>query len=348
VELGLVANPHSRGHKLVSPREKSGSGWTHKYHHERLKTPADPCPRLMDVHRNVRGNTPNPPVKHHGLVVDQLYPRRDRPRACWWEQSSDSFHYVYQAGCRATRTLSGQNSGLGVNTHGQGSSARAAAPPSAKRRAQSIVVAGPHSSPAGSTRRSAVDPNAILFHALPSKGRGSGRSQVVAYHYRGWVDGTPTLQTRACQLRSLRPATWRFVSYDEHQVLNRPSSFLLHRKRLRRRELGDAPAWCPVGQWRTVWATTKRSKFLAERRRLPLPRAGSSHHSQPHHAHWAPTTPSPRPRGVSLWTFSNRKFPAYMDTGLNLVDVAEVAARATWLRLRWASLGTVTFWVGKT
>jgi dihydroflavonol-4-reductase len=38
-----------------------------------------------------------------------------------------------------------------------------------------------------------------------------------------------------------------------------------------------------------------------------------------------PPTSSPRPRAASSSTSSTRQFPAYVDTGLNLVDVEEVA-----------------------
>jgi dihydroflavonol-4-reductase len=69
----------------------------------------------------------------------------------------------------------------------------------------------------------------------------------------------------------------------------------------------------------------KRSKFLAEQVAIEAARAGQSV------LVLNPTTPigtadlKPTPTGRIIVDFLNKKFPAYMDTGLNLVDVAEVA-----------------------
>jgi dihydroflavonol-4-reductase len=69
----------------------------------------------------------------------------------------------------------------------------------------------------------------------------------------------------------------------------------------------------------------KRSKFLAEREVLRAAADGQSV------VILNPTTPigpndaKPTPTGRIFVDFLNGKFPAYMDTGLNLVDVAEVA-----------------------
>ncbi len=69
----------------------------------------------------------------------------------------------------------------------------------------------------------------------------------------------------------------------------------------------------------------KRSKFLAERVAIEAARAGQQV------ILLNPTTPigshdvKPTPTGQIVIDFLNRKFPAYVDTGLNLVDVAEVA-----------------------
>jgi dihydroflavonol-4-reductase len=69
----------------------------------------------------------------------------------------------------------------------------------------------------------------------------------------------------------------------------------------------------------------KRSKFLAEQVALEAARAGQSV------LILNPTTPigasdlKPTPTGRIIVDFLNKKFPAYMDTGLNLVDVREVA-----------------------
>ncbi len=69
----------------------------------------------------------------------------------------------------------------------------------------------------------------------------------------------------------------------------------------------------------------KRSKFLGEQEAIQAARAGQ------HVMILNPTTPigpgdaKPTPTGGIIVDFLNRKFPAYVDTGLNLVDVGEVA-----------------------
>ncbi len=69
----------------------------------------------------------------------------------------------------------------------------------------------------------------------------------------------------------------------------------------------------------------KRSKYLAEEEAIKAARAGQ------HVMILNPTTPvgsndlKPTPTGRIIVDFLNRNFPAYVDTGLNLVDVAEVA-----------------------
>lgn len=69
----------------------------------------------------------------------------------------------------------------------------------------------------------------------------------------------------------------------------------------------------------------KRSKFMAEQEALKAAQAGQDV------VILNPTTPigvndvRPTPTGGIIVDFLNRKFPAYMDTGLNLVDVTEVA-----------------------
>jgi dihydroflavonol-4-reductase len=69
----------------------------------------------------------------------------------------------------------------------------------------------------------------------------------------------------------------------------------------------------------------KRSKFMAEQEAMKAARAGQ------HVMILNPTTPigagdaKPTPTGRIFIDFLNRKFPAYVDTGLNLVDVCEVA-----------------------
>jgi dihydroflavonol-4-reductase len=69
----------------------------------------------------------------------------------------------------------------------------------------------------------------------------------------------------------------------------------------------------------------KRSKFMAEQEAIKAARAGQ------HVMILNPTTPigagdaKPTPTGRIFVDFLNRKFPAYVDTGLNLVDVSEIA-----------------------
>lgn len=69
----------------------------------------------------------------------------------------------------------------------------------------------------------------------------------------------------------------------------------------------------------------KRSKFMAEQVAIEAARGGQ------HVMVLNPTTPigagdvKPTPTGRIVVDFLNRRFPAYVDTGLNLVDVEEVA-----------------------
>ena len=69
----------------------------------------------------------------------------------------------------------------------------------------------------------------------------------------------------------------------------------------------------------------KRSKFLGEQEAIQAARAGQ------HVMILNPTTPigpndaKPTPTGRIIVDFLNKNFPAYVDTGLNLVDVHEVA-----------------------
>jgi dihydroflavonol-4-reductase len=69
----------------------------------------------------------------------------------------------------------------------------------------------------------------------------------------------------------------------------------------------------------------KRSKFMGEQEAIQAAKAGQ------HVMILNPTTPigpndaKPTPTGRIIVDFLNKKFPAYVDTGLNLVDVTEVA-----------------------
>lgn len=70
----------------------------------------------------------------------------------------------------------------------------------------------------------------------------------------------------------------------------------------------------------------KRSKFMAEQRAIEAAESGQ------HVMILNPTTPigsddsKPTPTGRIIVDFLNRNFPAYVDTGLNFVDVEDVAA----------------------
>lgn len=69
----------------------------------------------------------------------------------------------------------------------------------------------------------------------------------------------------------------------------------------------------------------KRSKFLAEREAIKAAEAGQQVMILNPTTPIGPNDAKPTPTGRIIVDFLNRKFPAYMDTGLNLVDVAEVA-----------------------
>jgi dihydroflavonol-4-reductase len=69
----------------------------------------------------------------------------------------------------------------------------------------------------------------------------------------------------------------------------------------------------------------KRSKFLAEREAIQAADAGQQVIILNPTTPIGPNDSKPTPTGHIFVDFLNGKFPAYMDTGLNLVDVAEVA-----------------------
>jgi len=69
----------------------------------------------------------------------------------------------------------------------------------------------------------------------------------------------------------------------------------------------------------------KRSKFLAEQEAIAAARNGQNVVILNPTAPIGPNDAKPTPTGRIFVDFLNRKFPAYMDTGLNLVDVSEVA-----------------------
>ncbi|HEY3704195.1 MAG TPA: hopanoid-associated sugar epimerase [Terracidiphilus sp.] len=69
----------------------------------------------------------------------------------------------------------------------------------------------------------------------------------------------------------------------------------------------------------------KRSKFLAEQEALKAAQAGQQVMVLNPTTPIGPNDAKPTPTGRIFVDFLNRKFPAYVDTGLNLVDVSEVA-----------------------
>jgi dihydroflavonol-4-reductase len=69
----------------------------------------------------------------------------------------------------------------------------------------------------------------------------------------------------------------------------------------------------------------KRSKFLAENEAAAAARQGQEVVILNPTAPIGPHDAKPTPTGRILVDFLHRRFPAYVDTGLNLVDVAEVA-----------------------
>jgi dihydroflavonol-4-reductase len=69
----------------------------------------------------------------------------------------------------------------------------------------------------------------------------------------------------------------------------------------------------------------KRSKFLAEQQAIDAAQDGQQVIILNPTTPIGPNDSKPTPTGRIFVDFLNRKFPAYMDTGLNLVDVAEVA-----------------------
>ena len=69
----------------------------------------------------------------------------------------------------------------------------------------------------------------------------------------------------------------------------------------------------------------KRSKFLAEQQAMAAAQDGQQVMILNPTTPIGPNDAKPTPTGRIFVDFLNRKFPAYVDTGLNLVDVAEVA-----------------------
>jgi dihydroflavonol-4-reductase len=125
--------------------------------------------------------------------------------------------------------------------------------------------------------------------------------------YRANVDGTRDL------LRAAREADVRRVVYTS-------SVATMHFRRDGVVVNEDTPVSLAdmVGHY-------KRSKFLAEQQAIDAVHAGQEIIILNPTTPIGPNDSKPTPTGRIFVDFLNRKFPAYMDTGLNLVDVAEVA-----------------------
>ena len=91
----------------------------------------------------------------------------------------------------------------------------------------------------------------------------------------------------------------------------------------------------------------KRSKFLAEQEAIKAAQDGQQVIILNPTTPIGPNDAKPTPTGRIFVDFLNGKFPAYMDTGLNLVDVAEVA-RTHVAALTKGSRAAATFWAAKT
>ena len=91
----------------------------------------------------------------------------------------------------------------------------------------------------------------------------------------------------------------------------------------------------------------KRSKFLAEQEAIKAAQGGQKVMILNPTTPIGPNDAKPTPTGRIFVDFLNGKFPAYMDTGLNLVDVTEVA-RTHVSALTVGTPGSGTFWAGKT
>jgi dihydroflavonol-4-reductase len=125
--------------------------------------------------------------------------------------------------------------------------------------------------------------------------------------YRANVDGTREL------LRMAREAGVRRVVYTSSVATMgfRQDGIVINE---------DSPVWLAdmVGHY-------KRSKFLAEQEAIKAVESGQQVMILNPTTPIGPNDAKPTPTGRIFVDFLNRKFPAYMDTGLNLVDVNEVA-----------------------
>ena len=87
----------------------------------------------------------------------------------------------------------------------------------------------------------------------------------------------------------------------------------------------------------------KRSKFMAEQQAIAAAQDGQQVMILNPTTPIGPNDAKPTPTGRIFVDFLNRKFPAYVDTGLNLVDVAKSRARTS-LPRRVARRAGATFW----
>ena len=125
--------------------------------------------------------------------------------------------------------------------------------------------------------------------------------------YRANVDGTRDL------LRQAREAGVKRVVYTS-------SVATMHFRRAGLVINEDTPV-----SLRDMVGHYKRSKFLAEQQAIAAAEDGQQVIILNPTSPIGPNDRKPTPTGHIVLDFLNHKFPAYMDTGLNLVDVAEVA-----------------------
>ena len=125
--------------------------------------------------------------------------------------------------------------------------------------------------------------------------------------YRANVDGTRDL------LKLAREAGVRRVVYTSQRRHHGLPNRWHCRQRRHARHIDDM-----VGHY-------KRSKFLAEQQAIAAAQDGQQVIILNPTTPIGPNDAKPTPTGRIFVDFLNHKFPAYVDTGLNLVDVSEVA-----------------------
>ena len=159
--------------------------------------------------------------------------------------------------------------------------------------------------------------------AVAQAARGCDEVYHVAADYRLWVlDPAPMYATNVEGTRNVLAAA--------HRRQGPPRRPHQHRRRARnsaRRMRARGLRRCRSATWSGPY---KRSKFLAEQAALEAAREGVPV------VIVNPSTPigaldyKPTPTGRIIVDFLNRRMPAYLDTGLNLVDVEDARAGICW------------------